>query len=123
MRTANKICQTKRMRSILLSRHPILLFVNRMLEDEVDELPSDDDVTSSDASELKSEIAKDLASGYSEAPMTSVNDSSLVASQSMPLRERGHSFCVLRTTALLHAPPEPRSKSLRIKRIQNESSE
>ncbi|XP_012548956.1 cyclic nucleotide-gated cation channel subunit A isoform X2 [Bombyx mori] len=95
----------------------------RMLEDEVDELPSDDDVTSSDASELKSEIAKDLASGYSEAPMTSVNDSSLVASQSMPLRERGHSFCVLRTTALLHAPPEPRSKSLRIKRIQNESSE
>lgn len=84
-----------------------------------------DDVTSMEASELRSEIARVCdASGYSEVPMSSTHDTSMfLLSNPIPVRERGHSLCVERTTGgLLQLGLEPRSKSLRLKRLNKDTS-
>ncbi|XP_053624098.1 cyclic nucleotide-gated cation channel subunit A-like isoform X4 [Plodia interpunctella] len=90
----------------------------RVLENEDDNTDSDD-ITSMEASELRSEIARTCdVSGYSEIPMSSTHDTSLfLLSNPIPIRERGHSLSVERTTELLKFAPEPRSKSLRLKRV------
>lgn len=95
-----------------------------MLDIEDDETNSDD-VTSMEASELKSEIARVCdTSGYSEVPLSSTNDASMfLANNPIPVRERGHSLCVESTPGgLLELGLEPRSKSLRLKRRNKETS-
>lgn len=94
-----------------------------MLETEDEETDSDD-MTSMAASELRSDIGRGCdASGYSELPMISAyNPSMQLLAQAMPVRERGHSLSVERSPGLLHRAPEPRSKSLRLKRIHKDQS-
>ncbi|CAB3226040.1 unnamed protein product [Arctia plantaginis] len=77
-----------------------------------------DDVTSLAASDLRSDIVRGCdASGYSELPMSSAyNASMLLYTHPIPKRERGNSLCVQGSSGLIHKVPEPRSKSLRLKR-------
>ncbi|XP_028164639.1 cyclic nucleotide-gated cation channel subunit A-like, partial [Ostrinia furnacalis] len=96
----------------------------RMLDIEDDETDSDD-VTSMGAPELRSEIARVCeASGYSEMPISSTHDTSMfLLSNPIPVRERGRSLCVERTPGgLLQLGLEPRSKSLRLKRINKDTT-
>ncbi|XP_049886204.1 cyclic nucleotide-gated cation channel subunit A-like isoform X2 [Pectinophora gossypiella] len=90
---------------------------NRVLETD-DEDTDSDDVTSLQASELRSDVARGCeASGYSDIaiPMCSAQDASMLfLSNPLPARERGYSLSVERTPGLFHL--QPRSKSLRIKR-------
>ncbi|KAJ0184110.1 hypothetical protein K1T71_000533 [Dendrolimus kikuchii] len=94
----------------------------RLLDSEDEEMESDD-VTSMEASELRSEFARVCDASEYSVPMSSTHDTSmLLLSQPLPVRDRGYSLCVERTTDLLHATPEPRSKSLRLKRNQKDES-
>lgn len=88
-----------------------------------DEESGSDDVTSIEASELRSDLARVCdASGYSEIPLNSTRETSMfLLSNSIPVRERGHSLSVERTPGLLALAPEPRSKSLRLKKIPKDS--
>lgn len=96
-----------------------------MLETD-DEDTDSDDMTSMQASELRSDVARGYdASGYSDTAMSSnqINDAALfIISNPMPVRERGHSLSVERTPELLQVIPEPRSKSLRLKKTYKDSS-
>ncbi|CAH0402136.1 unnamed protein product [Chilo suppressalis] len=95
----------------------------RMLNIE-DEDTDTDDVTSMEASELRSEIAKVCdASCYSEVHSSSTHDNTMFLSNPIPVRERVQSLCVERTSGgLLQLGLEPRSKSLRLKRINKDNS-
>ncbi|RVE46700.1 hypothetical protein evm_008663 [Chilo suppressalis] len=95
----------------------------RMLNIE-DEDTDIDDVTSMEASELRSEIAKVCdASCYSEVHSSSTHDNTMFLSNPIPVRERVQSLCVERTSGgLLQLGLEPRSKSLRLKRINKDNS-
>lgn len=99
---------------------------NYRVLDTDDEDSASDDMTSMQASELRSDVVKGYdASGYSEIALSSnqINDASLfILSNPMPVRERGHSLSVERTPELLHVFPEPRSKSLRLKKTYKDSS-
>lgn len=91
---------------------------------DTDEDSDSDDVTSIGASELRSDIGRACdASGYSELPMISAYNTSMhLLTHSVPVRERGHSLSVERSPGLLHRAAEPRSKSLRVKRIHKDTS-
>ncbi|XP_026737524.1 cyclic nucleotide-gated cation channel subunit A-like isoform X3 [Trichoplusia ni] len=91
---------------------------------DTDEDTDSDDVTSIGASELRSDIGRGCdASGYSELPMISAYNTSMhLLTHSVPVRERGHSLSVERSPGLLHRAAEPRSKSLRLKRIHKDTS-
>lgn len=86
-------------------------------EAEQQEITDSDDVTSM-GSEIRSDIVRACdASGYSELPMICAdNNSTFQLSHEVPVRERGHSLSVERSPGLLEHAPEPRSKSLRLKR-------
>ncbi|KAL4717615.1 hypothetical protein ACJJTC_000764 [Scirpophaga incertulas] len=88
-----------------------------------DEETDTDDITSLEASELRSEIARVYdASGYSEVPLNSIPDNSMFLNNPLPVRERGNSLCVERTSGgLIKQGLEPRSKSLRLKRINKDN--
>lgn len=83
---------------------------------------SDSEGTSISLSELKSDGGKCDVSVYSDLGTSSLYDSVLLHTQPIPMRERGHSLCVERTTGLLDVIPEPRSKSLRLKRNRKDIS-
>ncbi|CAH0703341.1 unnamed protein product [Spodoptera exigua] len=86
--------------------------------DTEDEDTDSDDLTSLAASDLRSDIG-----GYSELPMISAYNTSMnLLNHPIPVRERGHSLSVERSSGLLNRVPEPRSKSLRLKRIHKDSS-
>lgn len=100
----------------------LLTQIFRLLDSEDEETESED-ITSIEASELKSEFARACDASVYNVPMSLPQDTSmLLLSQPLPVRERGHSLCVERTTDLLHPTPEPRSKSLRLKRNQKDVS-
>lgn len=85
---------------------------------ETDEDTDSDDMTSLAASDLRSDIG-----GYNELPMiTAYNTSMHLLTHPMPVRERGHSLSVERSSGLLNRAPEPRSKSLRLKRNHKDTS-
>ncbi|CAH1647530.1 unnamed protein product [Spodoptera littoralis] len=89
----------------------------RFMETE-DENTDSDDLTSLAASDLRSDVG-----GYSELPMISAYNTSMhLLTHPMPVRERGHSLSVERSSGLLNRAPEPRSKSLRLKRIHKDTS-
>ncbi|PZC75998.1 hypothetical protein B5X24_HaOG205249 [Helicoverpa armigera] len=89
----------------------------RVLDTEGEDTDSDD-VTSLAASDLRSEIG-----AYSELPMISAYNTSMhLLTHPMPVRERGHSLSVERSSGLLNRAPEPRSKSLRLKRFHKDTS-
>ncbi|KAG6458023.1 cyclic nucleotide-gated cation channel subunit A [Manduca sexta] len=96
----------------------------RVLDDDDEDETESDDLTSTDASELRSEMARVCdASAYSDAQISSPHDTSmLLLSHPILVRERGHSLSVERTPGLLHVAPEPRSKSLRLKRANYDTS-
>ncbi|XP_047525066.1 cyclic nucleotide-gated cation channel subunit A-like [Pieris napi] len=74
---------------------------------------SDEEFDSDDTSpELRNEMK---ATSYMESPSCSTQYGSTVDA-SHPVRERGYSLCVDRSPGLLEITPEPRSKSLRLKR-------
>ncbi|KAF9799230.1 hypothetical protein SFRURICE_006490 [Spodoptera frugiperda] len=86
--------------------------------DTEDENTDSDDLTSLAASDLRSDVG-----GYSELPMISAYNTSMhLLTHPMPVRERGHSLSVERSSGLLNRAPEPRSKSLRLKRIHKDTS-
>lgn len=70
------------------------------------------------ASDIRSDIGRACdASCYSELPMSSAyNASMLLYTHRIPTRERGNSLCVQGSSGLIQKAPEPRSKSLRLKR-------
>ncbi|KPI96227.1 Cyclic nucleotide-gated cation channel [Papilio xuthus] len=86
---------------------------------ESDDEDSDSDDTSADGSELRSDVVQvyDSSSG---PPISSPRSTTMFMNH--PLRERGYSLSVERTPGLVHFPPEPRSKSLRIKKIHKDIS-
>ncbi|XP_069364767.1 cyclic nucleotide-gated cation channel subunit A-like [Maniola hyperantus] len=84
---------------------------------ESDEEETDQEyATSDDEPDLQSEIARSYDS-Y-RIPLSPVQCSSRMSY--IRHRERGHSLSVERTPGLLRANPEPRSKSLRVKRFHKE---
>ncbi|XP_059057530.1 cyclic nucleotide-gated cation channel subunit A [Achroia grisella] len=95
----------------------------RVLDEDEGEATDTDDITSLEASELRSEAARcGEASGYSEIHLSSIQDNSIfLHSNPFPIRERGHSLSVERSPSLLELTPEPRSKSLRIKKNDKDS--
>lgn len=95
----------------------IKIYYFRVIETDPD-ITDSEDGTSSDESELRSEIAKNSESfGYSELGLNlSQGTSTLFLGKPVQGRERGHSLSVERTPNLCHFAIEPRSKSLRLKR-------
>lgn len=90
-----------------------------MLDDTDDDATDSEDVTSLQASELRSEVVRGCDfSAYGDIPASSTQDTSLMllSNPIIPVRERGHSLCGEQTPGLLRLTAEPRSKSLRIKR-------
>ncbi|XP_045510000.1 cyclic nucleotide-gated cation channel subunit A-like [Colias croceus] len=86
----------------------------RIIETDDEESNSDDST-----SELRSDVIKVCdAASYREVPSSSTQYVSMLYTNH-PIRERGHSLCVDRTPGLLHITPEPRSKSLRLKKKDN----
>ncbi|CAK1554819.1 unnamed protein product [Leptosia nina] len=66
-----------------------------------------------DSDETTPELHRDIkVCSYSDTPSCSTQ----YMDANNPVRERGHSLCVDRTPGLLQIIPEPRSKSLRLKR-------
>ncbi|XP_072930266.1 cyclic nucleotide-gated cation channel subunit A-like [Epargyreus clarus] len=91
---------------------------------QTDDEESDlDDPTSSDNSELRSEVA----AGYDSSAFKDGRFSAVQVPPmhylNYPARERGHSLTVERSPGLLHVTPEPRSKSLRLKRFHKDVSQ
>ncbi|KAI8431041.1 hypothetical protein MSG28_001112 [Choristoneura fumiferana] len=89
----------------------------RVIETDGD-ITDSEDATSSDGSEMKSEIARVSESfGFSEFGLNlSQATSPLFLGKPVQGRERGHSLSVERTPNICHFAIEPRSKSLRLKR-------
>lgn len=102
---------------VTISRFSYRITFCRFMDTE-DENTDSDDLTSLAASDLRSDVG-----GYSELPMISAYNTSMhLLTHPMPVRERGHSLSVERSSGLLNRAPEPRSKSLRLKRIHKDTS-
>ncbi|CAG9138146.1 unnamed protein product [Plutella xylostella] len=87
----------------------------RVMREEVN-TESESDSMSLGGLDLKSEITARVFSGVARDPPVSPNSSNSLFSFRLPVRDRGHSLSVERTSELLRVTAEPRSKSLRLKR-------
>ncbi|XP_063634493.1 cyclic nucleotide-gated cation channel subunit A-like [Cydia splendana] len=90
----------------------------RVVDTEGEVITDDEDRTSSDGSEIRSEIAR-MSDSYecSELALSmSPSTSTVFLEKPIAGRERGHSLCVERTPSFSHLAAQPRSKSLRIKK-------
>nr|XP_032527728.1 cyclic nucleotide-gated cation channel subunit A-like [Danaus plexippus plexippus] len=90
----------------------------RLIESDED-TDIEEDTTSQDESELRSDIIRSC-DGASYSAMPSPIQSPSYYASSYPIRERGHSLTVESTPGLLPITKEPRSKSLRLKRFQQQ---
>ncbi|CAH2104001.1 unnamed protein product [Euphydryas editha] len=88
-----------------MMKQRLMRLETRVIESDED---TDDDSTSLDGPDLRSEIVKSC--------LAEIQGTSFIA-PNHPARERGHSLSIERSPGLLHATTEPRSKSFRLKRI------